>query len=377
MTEIIGVQTIVANGIPTGVDGDRLAKWQMRDGRTYQQIIQMLALVIAEKNQMFASKWGWKFSIGEDLMVEYEQGGSVTRAPKITDVSDITATAGTTIGHMIDLFDYGVGVGGSSKYWRDGRMAKFMSDIRTAVRRLEWLFEFNLLNRDFVNTEFAVGAAGFNVGFVNGTVGNVDFQPPAFAGEAFATSHTHYVGLDSGSKGFADVIEEGAEHLIEHGHEAPFECLVSKVDFDAGSYSVLDDWVRLQATVVQQIDRGGQTTGNNFFASGTPQSEGIVGYYDGRYGQINVRMSPRVPTGHAKMEKSYGQLDARNSLRVRVHPDVGFGIRIIPETTNDDKWPLKQVNFTFEFEVGVGEDRTNGVSLHLVSGGTFVNPTIT
>ena len=77
------------------------------------------------------------------------------------------------------------------------------------------------------------------------------------------------------------------------------------------------------------------------------------------------------------MSKSYGQLDPRNSLAVRVHPDVGFGLRIVTETTDDNQYPIKQVNVEFEFGVGVGNDRTNGAAAILVSGGAWANPTIT
>jgi hypothetical protein len=59
-----------------------------------------------------------------------------------------------------------------------------------------------------------------------------------------------------------------------------------------------------------------------------------------------------------------------------VHPEVGFGFYIVPETTQDDKYPIKEVHTEFEFGVGVGEDRTNGAVGYLVSGGTYANPTI-
>jgi len=377
MGEIIGAQTILANGLPLGVDGDRLAKWRMRDGRTWREHVSALAVLIAAKNQMMAGKWGDLFAITDDIMVEYEQGGSVDKADKITDISDITAISGETIGHMIDLFDYGTGIGGSSKYFRDGRRMKFQSDVNTAVRKMEWRFEYNLLNRFFVNTEFAVGSAGYNVPFVRGTGGNIDYAPPGYAGEAFTTAHDHFRGFDSGSKTMADVLEGLVETLVEHGHTAPFTAIVSKADLDTGTFKALTGFVQLVSPTISTIDRAGVTSGSQFFTQGQAELEGLVGYYQSLYGQVNIRMSVRVPTGYVGMYKSYGNRDQRNPLWVRVHPDVGFGIRLIPETTQDMDWPLKQVNFTFEFEVGVGADRTNGAVGYLVSGGTYANATIT
>lgn len=374
MGEIIGAQTILANGIPTGVDGDRLAKWQMRDGRTWRQHVQALAVVLAAKNQAFVNKWGDMFAITDDIMVEYEQGGSVTKSNKISDLSDIKATSGETIGHMIDFAPYAEAVGGTWMYFRDGRPAKFNSDIATSVRKMEWRLEYELLNRFFVNTEVAVGSAGYNVPFVRGTGGNVDYAPPAFAGEAFATSHDHFIGYDSGTKTMVDVLNGLAETLIEHGHEAPFTAMVSKTDVDAGTFHALTDFTRLISGV--QIDRGGASSGNQFFAGGQFALEGTIGYFQSRYGQITLRMSTRIPTGYVGMYKSYGVRDQRNPLWIRVHPEVGFGMRIVTETSNDMQWPLKQVNFISEFGVGVGQDRTNGAVGYLVSGGTYANATI-
>lgn len=379
MGEIIGAQTILANAIPTGVDGTRLAQWRMRDGRTWREHVNALAARIAEKNLMMANKWSDLFAITDDIMVEYEQGGAVTKSPKITDVSDITATSGETIGHMIDLFDYGEGIGGSSKYFRDGRRMKFISDVNTAVRKIEARWEYNLLNRFFTNTEHSVGSAGYNVPFVRGAGGNADYAPPSLAGRTFDTSHDHFLGFnESTPKTMADVLNGLAATLVEHGHSAPFTAIVSQTDVDAGTFLALSKFVQLVAPVGQGmvIDRGGETSGNQFFANGQFALEGTIGYFQSNYGIITLRMSPRVPTKYVGMYKSYGNRDMRNPLWVRVHPDVGFGIRIIPETTQDKDWPLKQVNFTFEFEVGVGQDRTNGTVGYLVAGGTYANPTI-
>lgn len=375
MAEILGPQTILALGLPTGVDGDRIAKWHLRDGTSFQSVVQQLSLALGDLNQEFVNRYGYMMSLTEDIMMEYPQGGAVTELPEITDASDYDAVGGETIGHMIDLRVYGGGVGGSKRYFRDSRPAKINADISTIVKQAKWRFEKKLYNRLFTNTEFAVGS-GYNVPFVNGTAGNVDYQPPAYAGEEFATTHTHFIGVDSDTLGFDTAIENIVETLVEHGHEAPFDVLVSKTDVDAGAYLALAKFVQLKSNVIQVVDRGGATSGNNFFADGTPNMFGIVGYYQSRYGQVNIRMSPRIPTGFLGGFKSYGNLSAMNPLAVRVHPDVGFGARLIVETTNDDQYPIKQVNIEMEFDIGVGMDRTNGAVAKLVSGGVYGNPTI-
>ena len=377
MTEIIGAQTILANALPTGVDGTVLANWRLRDGRTWREHLSDLALVLAAKNAAFVQKWGDLFAFTDDMMVEYPQGGSVTKSNKITDVSQITATSGDTIGHMINLFPYGEAVGGTWMYFRDGRPAKFMSDIATAVTKMEWRLEYELLNRFFTNTENAIGAAGYDVPFVRGTGGAVDFAPPSFAGRSFATSHDHFVGFNASTpKTMTDVLNGLAATLAEHGHVAPFTAIVSQTDVDAGTFAALQGFVQLIAPVIQQVDRAGVTSGNQFFAQGQFALEGTIGYFQSLYGQITLRMSPRVPTAYVGMYKSYGRLDARNPLWIRVHPEVGFGMRIVPEKSGDPQWPIKQANFVSEFAVGTGRDRTNGTVGYLVAGGTYANATI-
>ena len=376
MAEILGPATILALALPTGVDGTKVAQWQLRDGITWQQFVSEYSLALGGFNEEMVSMWGWLFGLVDEPFLEYEDGGAVTEAKDITDVDKVDSISGSTLGHMLDLRVYGTGVGGTKRYFRDKRSSQVAAHLRASVRQLRWRFEKKLLTRMFTNTENAIGSAGYDVPFVRGTGGNVDFTPPAFSGEVFTSSHDHFIGVDSDTKGFDDVIEELVEHLVEHGHMAPFDVIVAKADIDAGSYHALADFVELKAAVIQMIDRGGATSGNQFFSEGQADLRGIAGYYQSRYGQVNIRANSRVPTNYAAIGKSYGRLDPRNPLGVRVHPDVGFGARIVTETTNDDQYPIKQVNAEMEFGVSVGEDRTNGAAAFLDASGAWTNPTI-
>lgn len=373
MAEVLGPQNLLNLALPTGWDSTRIAQWALRDGITYGELANKLALALADFNQEMVQDWGWLFFITEEFTMEYENGGSVTEMPEITDVDKPEAVHGTTIGHMIDLRAYGQGVGGTRRYFRDSRSAKINSAISGLVRRSRWRFEKKLLNRWFTNTENQIGSSGYDVPFVRGTGGVVDFTPPAWDGEEFSSSHTHYIGVDSDSKGYDDVLNEMSEHLSEHGHSPPFHALVAKADMS--NYKALSDFVEIVEPVVSMVDRGGESSGAQYFAQGN-RPYGMLGYYHGDYGLVEVRYSARVPTGYAGMCKSYGQLDGRNPLAVRVHPDVGFGAYIVPETTLDDDYPVKQLDVEFEFGVGIGRDRTNGAASYLDSSGSWSNPTI-
>jgi len=373
MAEVIGPQTLLNKALPTGVDGTRVAEWMLADGISFGELVNRVALAVGDFNQEIITDWGWCFGLTEEIMQEYEQGGTVSEMPEITDVDDITTIHGTTIGHMIDFKHYGRAIGGSKFYLRDARSAKIQAGIRTLVRTARERLEKRLLTRWFTNTENAIGSAGYDVPFVRGTGGNVDYAPLPYDGEAFTTSHTHYLGVDDDSYDWDDLLDQMAEHLAEHGHTAPYTALVSKAN--VANYMALTGFVEVVDPVISMIDRGAESSGNQFYAVGS-RPFGLLGYYQGQYGLVEVRFSNRIPTLYVGLTKSYGQLDARNGLAVRVHPDVGFGAYILPETTLDDDYPIKKLDVVMEFGVGVGEDRTNGVAAYLISGGTWSNPTI-
>lgn len=376
MAEVLGALNILDRALPTGVDGDRLARWALRDGVTYQDLINQTSLALAEFNQSLVDQWGWSFFITEELMMEYEQGGSVNAMPELTDQDRPEPIHGETIGHMLDLKYYGRAIGGSRKFFRDIRSAKLRSSISAVVRAARWRFEIQLLNRLLTNTENPIGAAGYDVPFVRGAGGNVDFIPPPHGGEEFTSSHDHFLGIDSDNDGFDDMLVALAEHLIEHGHQPPFDALVSFADLT--DYHALEDFVEYVNIANLVIDRGGGTSGNAFFAAEQLMMQGgHFGDYKSPYGIIRLRMNQRIPTGYAGMYKSGGTNVESNPIAVRVHPEEGFGCFVVPETTQDVHVPIKQLDVEMEFGISVGMDRTNGAAAFLDSSGNWSNPSIT
>ncbi len=375
MAEVLGPQTILAKALPTGVDGVRIAQWKLRSGRTWQQVVSDLALALGDFNQEMAARWSWLYYLTDELMLEYPDGGSVTPLQEITDVDKVDSVHGTTIGHMIDLIAYGGAIGGSKRFFRDAREAQLMAQIKVIIDRARWRWEKKLLERWLTNTENAVGS-GYDVPFVRGTGGNVDFTPPAYQGEAFASSHDHYLGFNASTpKTFADVLNGLAETLQEHGHVPPYIAMVSRADI--ATYRALADFIQMVSPSVMAVDRGGATSGAIYMQRGAGMDEfGEFGGFQSDYGEIRLRATSRIPTGYAGLAKSYGANDARNPLAVRVHPDVGYGAYVVPETSGDNDYPIKQVNVEFEFGVSVGQDRTNGAAGYLVAGGAWVNPSI-
>lgn len=375
MAEVLGAMDILNKALPTGVDGARIAQWELRAGRTWGDFIGEVALAMAELNQDLMDRWGWLVYITEDHFFEYMNGGSVTASPMLTDLDFPDPSHATTIAHMIDLIPYGETVGGTKYFFRDGREQTFRAAIRSKVDRLTWRFEQTLLNRLFVPTETSVGTNGYNVGFAYGTTGNVDFTPPAYGGEAFSSTHSHYIGVDTDTYDYGDGLNQLAEHLEEHGHPAPFTAVVSRTDI--ATYYALPDFVEPLDQRVVIVDRGTTTadTGAGFF-SREMREMGVIGGFQSEYGYIELRSTNRVPTTYMGMVKSYGNNNERNPIAIRVHPDVGFGARITAQSNDNDLDRIKRLLLEFEFGIGVGLDRTNGIAAYLSAAGTWSNPTI-
>lgn len=376
MAEVLGPLTLQNKALPTGVDGARIAQWEMRDGITWEQLSSQVSLALGEANQRLAAKWGWLMSITDEIAMEYPNGGAVTPMTELTDIDNPALLHGTTIGHMLPLNYYGEAIGGTWRYFRDVRSAQVGAAITAIVNRGIWRFEQKLLTRFFSNSEEAIGSAGYSVPFVRGTGGNVDYAPMAYDGEAFTTSHDHFLAYDNdtGPDTFDDMFEGLAETLAEHGHEAPFQALVSRTD--VAEISGLTNFVTIVDNAISVIDRGGATSGSGFYARGN-RGLSRVGYYQSNLGLVELIGTARLPTHYVGMTKSYGDLDPRNALAVRVHPDGGFGFSIIPKQSDNVKFPIQQVDVDLEFGVGVGMDRTNGGAAFLVNDDTWANPTIT
>ncbi len=374
MAEVLGPLNLIDKALPTGVDGTRLAQWALRDGVTYGELVNSMAIALGAANEELIARWGFMIFLTEENYMEYEQGGAVTELPELTDMDRPEPLHGTTIGHMLDLRYYGQGIGGTRRFWRDIRSAKLRASIQTIVRRGIWRFEKRVLTRLFSTTENAIGSSGYDVPFVAGTAGNVDYAPPAFQGEAFTTAHTHYLGYNTGASAtLATQLNGLAETLQEHGHEPPYDALCARADI--ATYAGLTKFVEIiDVEGLLAIDRGAESSGNQLFRTGT-RTMGHFGDFQSDYGLIRLRATSRIPTTYTGMLKSYGQLDNRNSIAVRVHPDQGFGFVVVPQTTPNDDTPVQQLDVEFEFGVGVGMDRTNGAAAEL-DDGTYGAPTI-
>lgn len=374
MAEVLGPSLLMDKALPIGIDYTRLKEWSFQDGVTYEQVATMLSNAIGTVNESLVAKWGWLFSLTEEISFEYANGGAVTPMPERTDDVRPKPVKGTLIGHMTESHMYGDAIAGSRDYWKRARSKRVLNDIKTIVLRGIWRFEIELLGRFFNSDEIAVGAQGYNVPFVHSTGGAVDYAPMAFEGIAHTTSHDHFIGYNASTpKTMADVLNGLAAELAHHGHKAPYTALVSRTDADAGLFNALTKFVNY--VQIPGLIIGGSTSTPGFMVQ-AEQDFNSFGEFQSGSGIVKLIANSRIPTGYVGMTKSYGNLDSRNALSVYTFPGDGFGMRVVPQTVAYQEVPISQIDIDFEFGVSVGEDRTNGAVGLLVAGGSYTDATI-
>lgn len=380
MAEVKGPLTTLSHALPSGLDGTRLAQWRLRDGRSYDQVRADIAASFDGVNRTLLARWGDLISVTFDDHFEYPDGGAQSDMIDITDLDRIEPKRGSTKGHMIDLRVKGDGIGGTHRFFRDARESVLTATIQDIVQRGTNTFEKAVLTRALTTTANALGSSGYDLPFANASSG-VTWTPPAYGGQTFLSSHTHYVGYDSDSLNAADALDGSAKHISEHGYAGPYTAYVAEAD--VATYRGLTNYVRPNGgSNIVIVDRGGQTSGSNFFSantleSATPEAGGrYIGDYDSPYGRVRLLATYRIPTGYHFMYKSFGMNDPRNPIAVRVHPDVGFGFYLKEIPSNDTTWPVKQIDVEIEYGISVGRNRLIGAAGFLHEDGAYVNPVI-
>lgn len=380
MPDISGVLTTLNHALPQGLDGGRLAQWRLKNGRTYDQVRADVAASFDGLNSQLAQAWGDMIYITTDDYFEYPNGGALEDFITATDLDRPTSHKGGTVGHMLPLSSKKQSIGGTVEFFRDSREQTIVATVRDRSQAGRNTLEKDVLTRFFSNAEVLLGTAGYDVGFADGSI-TVQYAPPSYGGQDFTTSHDHYLAYNtSASATYSTMLEGMAQTVQEHGHQAPFIAYVAEADVE--SYRALTRYSEPVTSSIYLVDRGGVTTGNQYFQRGTvdntPPSGGRwIGSYSSAYGMIELRSTYRIPTGYAGLYKSYGTNDPRNAIGFRIHPDVGFGFYINEIPSYSTTWPVKVIEITIEYGVSCGNDRTMGAAARIGAGITeYTVPTI-
>lgn len=383
---IRGILTTRNYQLPVGLDGTRLAQWQLRDGSTYAETRALIAAAFDGYNEEALTVWDDLITVTPEDHFEYPNGGTVIEMVKrVSGETRPPLVSGFTTGHMIDLAIWWQGIGGDEYFFRDARRPTILASVSGLAQSGRNLFDKALLVRAMTTTENLLGTNGYDVPFCNGSPGTLKFAPQQWNGQVFQDTHNHYLAFDSGSKTYDDVFTSLAQTVNEHGHNGPYTAFVS--EGDVPTIRALTNYIK-PVNNINIIDRGGLTTGAQYFENGLilstpPTGTRYIGAYDTGYGTVALRATYRIPSiinntnGYVFLYKSYGSTDARNPLAVRYHPDMGFGFRIKEIPSYDTTWPVKEIEVETEYGISCGINRTVGACAEIGSGvSTYQNPTI-
>jgi hypothetical protein len=364
----LGARALIDLAIPTGIDGSKVLQFQLRDGRTAQQVIAEAAAVIGEVNAELDRMYGGLAYQTENFYSIYRQGeGSRTETPKKSEFVPADAVRSDTIGHMLPLTDYEDAVAWTPLYLRRAYAAQITADLQLIAERWKNRVAKELWTRALTDTETAIddSTTGYSVGWAIGTGANVNYIPPQYGNNVFTSSHIHYDYLDDDSNDWGDLLEDMVQDLREHGIGGRLVCFVSGTD--VSEWAALTSFVELNPTGVTVV--AGNTSAPIRITQG--EFEGLpgelFGYVKDIRGLVELRYDDRIPTNYCFLTKTWGLNNPRNPLAIRIEDSVGFGLRVVPMVKNSLNPELETVQFEATHGIGVN-DRLMGVAGYLNSG---------
>lgn len=375
---IRGVMTQIAP-VPAGIDPARSLLWGERGEYDYAYCRSVIGAATQGLNEERAVAWGDLIALTTEQAIWYMNGGKVGPVDKTMGRSRPPQHRGFNAGHMIDLSVWSDSFGGDRRDFEDMTESQLIGSVTGLITGFRDRFDYEILNRALTSAHIALGSAGYNVGWCDADT-TVKYAPPKFAGKVFYEDHNHYAGYNlSTPKTFDDVITGLALLVAEHGLPVnkDFKILVSEADVT--TIRALTNYVMPVANVT--IDRGGATTGNQFFEAGSvgsiPNSGGrYIGAYNTAYGFGQLFATYRIPTGYVLLYRPGESFAANNALALRYRKSTGYGLKILEIPDETTTFPVKEIDLEDEYGVGAGKNRYAAAAGYLVAGGTWADPTI-
>lgn len=355
--------------LPTAWDADELARIQMRDGTTYDTLVADIDAALQLVNSDLTTGYFANLvSITDEPFIEY-RSGSGGGFEDATEYAQPDAQRAGTSGHMLPLQIKDRKLGWTYLYLLNAQRQKLDADIAGLAQDAHDVWEQAILNRLFkmeeeTGKQYRLGTSGVSVPFADGGNGTIAFTPPPVPNRAssFDSTHDHFLRISGITQAN---LETAVKSVWEHGHDGPFELLVSLAD--------LSSWTDT-ASVTGYVSRADPLVQYGQNTSLAQVHDIYVGGVTTDYGFCRLVPNGRIPTGYWGVTKSYGPLDPRNPLRVRFDEQFGFGVKLI--TNNVGQFPLEGAVGMFLLGVGVGEDRTAAVLVENDSAGDYASPTI-
>lgn len=365
---VLGPADLKDLALPSLWDSSEILKFRLEDGRTFDQLLAELRAGLAAFNQnnlLAMPTYGQLFAVQDTPEVEYPT--YTTRGvQEFVEYAFATPGHGATTGHMIGTKAWNISLGWTMRYLQKARSAKLDADVRMALTDIDNHWQQRLLNRFFKSTADTIGSSGKSVPFADGGTADSTYIPYVSPrGETFLSTHSHYLGQAATLT--TALVDAAIKHVWEHGHNAPYTIIIPEAD--------IATWAALSSFKKPEWADIAYNSSTTERAAGLADvNMDVFGYYESPYGIARVWATPRLSTKYYGVFKPYGTGDARNPLRVRFDPNVGFGWNIVPGSYA--MMPQLQATMFAEFDIGVGEDRTNGVCVFNDAGATYVDPTI-
>ena len=368
---LLGNRALADNVILTGIDATLLTNRALRDGATYQDIVNLADAALGGFNAGLGSDpfWSMLISFTDQMEHRYAIGNTATMEAH-TEYGRPDPRRAEMAGHMLPLRKWDGMLGWTTDYLEEARMSDIEADIAMAIDAANNRYRMGLLQRllkrgDESGTTNGLSTTGLSPGFATdaGSTG-VDFIPPSYAGTTFTSAHEHYVP-DAGGAFTLAIFQDAEAELREHGHEPPFEFLISPSD----------------ASVVGAISPGFLGTAERLVNAGILAAtvnfsgEAVGGKLPiGAISNFRVWVVPGMPDNYGFGFKSYGPNNPRNPLRVRVRDGERTPrLLFIRDSNNPGIVPVQNLMPQIAFGVGVG-DRTNGTP-RFVGGAAWVDGT--
>lgn len=350
--------------IPTLWDAAYLERYRLADGTTYEQFVADLAaaLAIANADLLADPLYAGLISLTDEIAVEYEVNAT-NGFQAHTEYGRPDAGRGATTGHMLPLIAYDRGLGWTWDMLRRARRRQLVADIASAIRDLKDLWGQRILTRLFQSTADTVGT-GSSVPLADGGAADATYIPLPVPerGGTFLNTHNHIVNLAGITQANVETV---LQNLWEHGYNPPYDLLISQADISA--------WTDT-ANVTGWIPRADPAIRYGMTADLANVADDYIGVIETDLGAARVRPSGRVPTTYWGAYKSYGSLDERNPLVVRLDPKVGQAICRVLSGDHIREYPLENAILFAEFGVGV-MDRVGAVVIEN-DAAAYTDPTI-
>lgn len=358
----------------TGWDATELQNFKLQDGTTYAAVVAQMNAALGALNAEIVSHPLWSSLVSYTDQPDHEYRiGSSNGFEDHTEYGEPDHKRAATEGHMFPLKAFDRGLGWTWDYLRKARMSHLEADIADAIKdaRDKWRVQIltRLLKRgDDSGAANGLGSSGLSPGFATAAASTgVDFTPPTYAGIAFDSDHEHYVGIAGGSYTTA-VFSDSKDELREHGHDGPYEFIISPSDETgvralSGFKEVGESWVNY----------GADTTLASF---GRDQVAPGV-YPIGALNDFRIWVVSGMPQYYGFGWQSYGANSQRNPVRIRLQKGETspMVVAYIDNAVSGPPAPIKGLYLFTEFGVGIG-DRTNGTARY-VNNATWADGTPT